>query len=182
MRVAVVQERAHVHGLIELLLIRIGTGERLAEQLVHFVVTRHGSHRCLRGDVGIDSVVHGRRIRLEVGGQVLVLAGQVILLLFVHLLLDDNLFGDLEASARSAAVNLRRHSRGLHTSFQATVGTPRSGDVCSLLVLFVGPLSLWSSWLADKARGRSVRGKLAFKAFAGGARSPEGMFAADELS
>lgn len=81
---------------------------------------------------------------MKVSSQVLVLAGQVVLLLFVHLLLDDYLFCDLQTSAGPPAVNVGSHLCRLYPGLQTPVGSARRGDVCSFLVLFMGSFSLVS--------------------------------------
>merc|ERR1712070_1110171 len=81
-------------------------------------------------------------LTLEVGGQTTVLHRQIVVLLFVHFFIDDILLRDAERATSATLVDLRSPSSRLDSRFQAAVTAAGSGDVCSLLVLFVRALCL----------------------------------------
>ena len=57
-----------------MLLVRLGRGERLAEESVNLVVPGHRGHGGLGRDVGVQTAVHIRRVCLQMGREVFELA------------------------------------------------------------------------------------------------------------
>jgi hypothetical protein len=67
---------------------------------------------------------------------------QVVVLLLVHLLVDDILLGDAQRAARAALVDLGGAAGGLDAGFEGAVGATRGGNIGAFLVFFVGALRL----------------------------------------
>lgn len=63
------------------------------------------------------------------GIEALVLSGKVVILLFIHLLVDDILFGDTKRTACALLVNLRCPPRRLYPGLETAVTPSRCSDV-----------------------------------------------------
>ena len=137
-----------LRGIGVLLGVRVGDG-----------LIESAPHRNMVGEVGGETAIEVGRAGLEVSGQSSVLKREVVVFLFIHLLVDDILFGHSQRTTRSSLVNLRSSSGRLNASLETAITSPRSSDVCSeedqstvlrhdlsgqaavpLLILFVSPL------------------------------------------
>ena len=152
----------------------VGIGLELSTVCLHLVarellVKEHVSDAVLCRDVVVQLAVEQPRGRLQMGIQPLVLGGQVIILLFVHLLVDDILLGDTQCTAGTLLVDLRSATGRLNAGLQAAVTSARSSDVgtggasarrlCLQLTSFTYR-SWFSSWVRSVFTGFAV-GKVA---------------------
>lgn len=99
------------------------------------------------GHPSLDPGVELRAVGLHVRGEHTEAAGQVFLFFLVHLLLSDDVLGDVESFAGALLVDFRGHAGGLDAGFNGAVLTTGGSNVGALLVLFVGTLGLGVSAL-----------------------------------
>lgn len=104
-----------------------GSGVRLHARKL--LVQEHVSHTMLGRNVVVQLAVEEPRRRLQVGVEPLVLSGQVVVFLFVHLFVDNILLGDAQSTPRSFLVNLRCSTRRLNPRLKAAVTAARCGNV-----------------------------------------------------
>ena len=86
-------------------------------------------HGHMIGQVGGQTTVEIGRTGLEVSGQMTILEGKVVILLLVHLLVDDILFGHSQRSTGATLVDLRRSSSRLDAGLQTSIISSRGGNI-----------------------------------------------------
>ncbi len=101
-------------------LLRVRAGDGLVEGSAHGDVV---------GQIGRQSSVEVGRARLQMRRETTVLVRQIVVLLLVHLLVDDILLGHAQRPTRSSLVDLGRSSRRLDSGFEAAVAASRCRDV-----------------------------------------------------
>jgi hypothetical protein len=133
------------------------------------LLQEHVPNSVLGRDIIVELAIEEPRGRLKVSVEALILGGQVVVFLLVHLLIDDILLGDAKSTARSFLVDLRCSTGRLYPCLQTTVASSRRSNVSTaiasawirgildedgmrmnipLLILFMGALRL------DGLRGR----------------------------
>jgi len=108
--------REHGHG-------GVGKAARVVV-LLRIRVGQRASHGDLRREVFGEPAVEVGRAGLQMGRQTLVLHGQVVVLLLVHLLVDDVLLRDAQRPPGAFAVDVGRALGGLEARFQTAVASP----------------------------------------------------------
>ncbi len=126
-------------------------------------LVERGAHGDVVRQIGRQSTVEVGRARLQVRRETPVLVGQVVVLLLVHLLVDDILLRHAQGPTRPSLVDLRRSTCRLDSSFETAVAASRRRDVgagpvsgeilCGssqlvspFLILLVGSLRLDGLW------------------------------------
>lgn len=79
-------------------------------------------------------------------------AREVVVFLFVHFLLENDLLSDAEALAGASLVYFAGHARRLDASLEAAICAARSCYVGSLLVFFMGSLRLFTDLVSESAQ------------------------------
>lgn len=85
--------------------------------------------------VSLKSSVEVGILRLQVSRQATVLHREVIVLFFVHLLVDNILLGDAQGTSSPPFVNLRSPACRLYSGFETAVTSARRSNVCSGVVM-----------------------------------------------
>ena len=89
----------------------------LLERRVLVLGHEHVSYAMLRRDVVVKLLVEHDRGRVQVGVQPLVLCWQIIILLFIHLFIDNILLSNTQRATSALLVNLRSSSCRLNACF-----------------------------------------------------------------
>jgi hypothetical protein len=79
---------------------------------------------------------------LQMGREPPVMQGHIVVLLFVHLLVEDILFGYTQSSTRTALVNLGGSTSRFNSRLQAPIAPSRCSDICAFLILLMSALGL----------------------------------------
>lgn len=152
----------HAGGLTRRLKVGV-LGEQRSELPVDVVVSPlvvsapdNGRHGSLVLHKGLHSVVEFGRRGLHVRAEKPVRAREVVVFLFVHFLLENDLLGDAEALAGASLVDFAGHARRLDASLEAAICAARGCYVCSLLVFFMGSLRLFADLVNETARARRM--------------------------
>ena len=112
----------------------VGIGLELGAVRLHLLagellVEEHVPNTVLCRNVVVKLAVEQPGRGLQMGIQALVLGGQVIVLLLVHLLVDNILLGDAQCSSRPLLMDLGSTTGRLYAGLQTAVASPRCSDV-----------------------------------------------------
>lgn len=89
----------------------------------------HVPHTVLGRNVIVQLLVEHDGSRVQMGIETLVLSGKVIILLFIHFLVDNILLRDAQSTTSSLLVNFRSSTRRFNARLQTTVTATRSSDI-----------------------------------------------------
>lgn len=121
----------------------------LLQQLLLLLIVRfiygflqHVSHSDVGRQIRRQSIVEDLVGCLHMGREPPILQGHIVVLLFVHLLVEHILFGHTKASTGAALVNLGSSTSRFNSRLQAPIAPSRCGDICAFLILLVSALGL----------------------------------------
>lgn len=129
--------------LLLLLIVRIIYG--LLQQVSHSHVGRQ---------IRRKSIVEAWIGCLQMGRQPPIMQGHIVVLLFVHLLVEHILFGHAKPSTGAALVNLGSSTSRFNSRLQAPIAPSRCSDICAFLVLLVSALGLHDLCRWESSCGR----------------------------
>lgn len=93
-------------------------------------------------EIALQSGVHLGRLRRHVCSEKVKRAWHIIIFLFIHFFLHDDILSDFEALSSALLVDFACLASRLDSSLYASVCSPRSGNISTFLILLMGTFCL----------------------------------------